>query len=466
MVWTFTPVPPRKTVAQLNEDFQNIADAVNAITSTGVGAGSYTYLVRKSGAVYEAYNSQASLVYGGSEDAGGADGDDAGAVWQAVLNALSDGDCVRFRRADYPTKIQLELAQNDITIIGEGVLSKLMPDPSFGGNHILNVTGQRVAFSDFTVWGKDSGGTKRATDGIHVEASGGGAHDQLLMKRVVSEYNTHYGVYVKAPGRSIIEKCVIDANDDDGLYLDSGGGSVTKITKNIIVNNDGSQIYANAVPVIELNQNEVGGTSGSPVVELYDCPVPLLINNNFETSSSIDRNVYVYTSIGAVSIIGNHIRGADEGLCVVGAEGGVISGNTFEEIGIRDMRFTATVNSVKVEGNYLDKGVVQVDSGAIIDWGNNYNYIVENDVYSDNFAIDSTGEKLVSCTHGLDFTPSYLDCTAVIGDVSALVNDWAIGYIRLHASDDTTATFAVKVTEATATGGTTAKLKVHFKKHR
>jgi hypothetical protein len=86
MVWTFTPVPPRKTIPQLNADFQNIADAVNAFTSTGVGAGPYSYLVRKSGAVYEAYNSQAALVYGGSDDAGGVDGADAAAVIQATID--------------------------------------------------------------------------------------------------------------------------------------------------------------------------------------------------------------------------------------------------------------------------------------------------------------------------------------------------------------------------------------------
>jgi len=91
MVYTFTSVPPVQTQTQFNADRQAIADAINAITSTGIGAGPYSFLVRKSGAVYEAYNSQAALVYGGSGNAGGVDGADNNAVIQAALDNLTVG---------------------------------------------------------------------------------------------------------------------------------------------------------------------------------------------------------------------------------------------------------------------------------------------------------------------------------------------------------------------------------------
>jgi len=134
MVWTFTPVPPRKTVAQLNADFQSIADAVNAITSTGVGAGGYTYIVGKSGAVYEAYNNQATLVYGGAGDAGGADGDLLEEVIQACIDNGGAG-------------ASIAIAPQTLTLTADGIDMNVTGQTLFGfgyGSRITQVNGADI----------------------------------------------------------------------------------------------------------------------------------------------------------------------------------------------------------------------------------------------------------------------------------------------------------------------------------
>jgi hypothetical protein len=82
---TFQTVPPALTQAQFNAERQAFCNKLNAITSTGVGVGSYTHIFRKSGAVFEVYDSTSTLIYGGSDDAGGVDGDVAQDVWDAVV---------------------------------------------------------------------------------------------------------------------------------------------------------------------------------------------------------------------------------------------------------------------------------------------------------------------------------------------------------------------------------------------
>jgi hypothetical protein len=89
MTVTFQTVPPVLSQPQFNAERQAFCDALNALTSTGIGAGAYSYLIRKSGAVYEAYDSTAALIFGGSGDAGGAHGTSCLEVEQAVSDALA-----------------------------------------------------------------------------------------------------------------------------------------------------------------------------------------------------------------------------------------------------------------------------------------------------------------------------------------------------------------------------------------
>jgi hypothetical protein len=87
---------PRKyaTVAALGQpldetlDWDTMVDRVNGVTLTGVRAYPYSFSVRNVGGVYDAVDTNANLVYGGSSDAGGVDGADASAVLQAIYDSF------------------------------------------------------------------------------------------------------------------------------------------------------------------------------------------------------------------------------------------------------------------------------------------------------------------------------------------------------------------------------------------
>lgn len=66
-----------------------VEDSIDTAVS-GSHVGPYSFVVRKNGAVYEAY-ANGVLTYGGASNAGGVDGTDASAVIQAALNNLTAG---------------------------------------------------------------------------------------------------------------------------------------------------------------------------------------------------------------------------------------------------------------------------------------------------------------------------------------------------------------------------------------
>lgn len=103
------------------------------------------------------------------------------------------------------------------------------------------------------------------------------------------------------------------------------------------------------------------------------------------------------------------------------------------------------------------------DSGATIDvtasteiWGNK-NYVTENTVYSDAFAIDAVALKTVTIPHGCHYSPrkSHVRLT-VVEDTD--VDDWGYDLLKVDTVDATNVTVKINVSSASATGGATAKI--------
>jgi len=76
---------------------------------------------------------------------------------------------------------------------------------------------------------------------------------------------------------------------------------------------------------------------------------------------------------------------------------------------------------------------------------------------SNTFAIDSTGLKLVSITHGLSITPTLSNVTLTLGR-NTTVSDYAVDFVRLVGASSTTITAEVSVGTASATGSALANL--------
>ena len=90
---------------------------------------------------------------------------------------------------------------------------------------------------------------------------------------------------------------------------------------------------------------------------------------------------------------------------------------------------------------------------------NNLGYTTENDVLSGTFAIDSTGIKTVTISHGLAIIPNIQDCYVTIVK-NTNVADWTCSLLIIDSTDTTNVVVKVGVSGASVTSGATAKLAV------
>lgn len=88
-----------------------------------------------------------------------------------------------------------------------------------------------------------------------------------------------------------------------------------------------------------------------------------------------------------------------------------------------------------------------------------------NNLLSDTFAVDSTGVKTLTITHGMIVKPLLRDCSIhIVKDTD--VEDWVTGWMAVTASSTTTVTVKVRVDVASATANATAKVGLSISKVR
>lgn len=168
-------------------------DRMNAVTLNGARAYPYNYHVRSSGGFYEAVNSTADIVYGGSADAGTIDGDSFPAVLMAALNAaaLTKG-LVTLPNGTFPCGANDISVPSNVTLQGAGK-----------GATILTFTGTKGLISGNNTDG--SAYTENACiEGLTV--SGDGTADGCGIRRVNNLYSVLRNVSVTGFETGFIEE--------------------------------------------------------------------------------------------------------------------------------------------------------------------------------------------------------------------------------------------------------------------
>ena len=194
---TFKTVPPELSQPEFNAERQAFCNRLNAITSTGVGAGDYTYLIRKNGAVYEAYDSTSSLIFGGSGNAGGATGTSGYAVAAAALAAMTTGGRLHLA-------CDLNLGTNELTV----TLTK--------DTGLFMITGEGKSKSKFTFTG-----TGHALRIVTADVAPGYYYFALKDFQIdcVSKTSGRSGLYLAVMGRIGVIDHLDIKNVDSGVVL-------------------------------------------------------------------------------------------------------------------------------------------------------------------------------------------------------------------------------------------------------
>jgi hypothetical protein len=120
MVYTFRTVPPCLTQTEFNQERQNIANAVNGLTLNGVRSYPFTYLIRKSGAVYECIDSTHNIVFGGSDGAGTVSGTEPTPVIQAAFTNAVAGDSIFVENRIYTLTSDITITDKKLVVYTDG----------------------------------------------------------------------------------------------------------------------------------------------------------------------------------------------------------------------------------------------------------------------------------------------------------------------------------------------------------
>lgn len=342
----------------------------------------------------------------------------------------------------------------------------------------------------------------------HTKQSGSNGHGisqagyGTLMDRIWVEGALHSGFYFTAGANNAYANCrnlIASNNTDDGILVDAGSDYTF----------DRCDLYANA----RYGFNSTGGA----VISLTD---PQIFNNkvhgvNIDASTSTNRYGWHFTRGSINNNGGNGINfsgdSADGGLMSMlrvskvsffensdpDCGGSFPSGSTSNTYS--DLNFYNYIYDVEVEGcRFFSRSgtptakylidlsnsthlsgftFIRNDMRATADsanhypgwvtaavanperasWRDNLGWVTQANVLSSGFAIDSTGVKTVTITHGLSMTPAVSDCAvAITKDTN--VTDWANDLVLVDSTSSTTVTVKVHVSTASGTAGATAKV--------
>ncbi len=131
-------------------------------------------------------------------------------------------------------------------------------------------------------------------------------------------------------------------------------------------------------------------------------------------------------------------------------------GTKTQQLGIRE---GGNSNYNVYQGNSLrgNRAGAAAFAGAYNKVKHNVGYTTENTVLSAAFAIDGIAVITVTIAHGLSVTPALQDCAlTVVEDTN--VDDWEYGFVKVESVGAVNVVAKVNVTNASGTGGATAKL--------
>jgi len=142
----------------------------NAVVGHGLTKAA-SFIIRKSSGYIEAIDGKTGrLEYGGSEDVGGIDGTDAGAVLQACHDVLTSGGRIHFILDSYTYKTKVTITQR-IMVTGEGynTIFQASTSPALNDDLLFINDTDWVVFRDFRIDGNSASQT--AGSGIKIHES-------------------------------------------------------------------------------------------------------------------------------------------------------------------------------------------------------------------------------------------------------------------------------------------------------
>jgi hypothetical protein len=508
---------PRLTT-ELNGDYLRMAQdwdpMVRIIRDTIAGftptAGNFNlpcnFLITKDASDYVYAISGGQIIYGGPDDVGGVDGTNFGKVVQAAIDYSSNGGIVFVKRDNYTltylntdsllvslhVKYGVHLICEPGTVI---TLSGVWADASyavyldsakslFGGCEIDgNSTVLGVVNKNIIVGVVDAVNATVENcfihDGNYIDFSVDGTSDHVKFCNIISENNG--GIVASVPvavgidaGHTLIENLWVintlgpigggggaQGLDDRGYMTTLRNCYFSDIYNAYAITHytgigfkiinceiaDGAILYGDGHPEV-WTQPTYGEITGCKIYNTgycieIDAGAQINIHDNPLLQATEATAIYIHDASDTGLAVWNKIH--DNFIYVTDAYDWIV----FNTDCGADNEF--------YHNNCLGTGTIHNNSGKIQHVHSNLNLATETNQLSSTFAIDSTGIKEVTFTHGLKLAPAAYDVMLTVKEES-VVDDWEYNLLKVTTVNDTYVIARINVSKASSTGSATARL--------
>lgn len=318
-----------------------------------------------------------------------------------------------------------------------------------GGYYGLNLVDSNECTID-TVYAHDN-----YDDGIHLGGSSAGKNYFNTVINCIANSNGEYGINDR--GSNIDGETIDNRYVNNICRLNTTGGftfgydstrTVTPSSNYYIVNcvaignETGIDLYNTKATLV----NPIAIRNTHSGIRLRGCNGVSILNPN-----ASDNGITTYD--GGIKITYDIMTDSNDVIVV----GGQSKNNS------RNLYVTPTTSSdnitfadIDARGG-VDANVKIVGTVTNLKLRNITGYVTENNVLSGTFAIDSTGVKTITITHGLAMIPSLQDCYLTVVQ-NTPVDDWSYNTLKIVSTDSANIVAKINITTASGTVNATAKL--------
>jgi hypothetical protein len=430
--------------------------------------GESTYNLFRKGTLYYAKASSES----GLADHPGTDGS---TVLQAAITEAPAGSTIRIKSAIWPC--HNVILKDDLDLEGESCIGTVLQldandyllkshtDPTaappitgvhlrrlgFDGNKATFATGKSLIYGGFINCGFE-----------HLRLVQGHEHNiELIRQDATFSYNLRFiDVESKQSDQSALHANRITDSEIIGGYYHSTTLSAVHIQAGAVWKIIGPYIGNARVNGLWLQ------TCGQSVVE--SCQLDwsdadtVLLEDSYQTAVEHNR---IYRE-GAPAATGNAIRLHDSFDCQIKDNQFGYDGGNQWAVGILEEGGGSYDNDI--EGNVIPTAacsgarITRAAATSIIQ--HNVGHRTDATLLSATFLIDAVAVLTITTAHGLAITPRAQDVWITIEQVTA-VDDFVIGFAKVVSTDATNVVCKVRVTTASATASSTAKLNILITRH-
>lgn len=344
----------------------------------------------------------------------------------------------------------------------------------------------------FTHWGEriswiDCKSHNNAHDGFYAEGTTTADYSTgFVWINCHAWANTMDGMKIDKVSNFTVVACNFYENFDHGVVLRSSGASDYYVYKGKFI---GCSVYDN-------NQDAGGGNQYGFDIDGYVKDVTLdgchIFNTTAGGAALQTRHIITYNNVTYLTITNclfencnyqcvymgssvtyafiDHNRFRDFGneaiLLMSGCSYNQITWNFFSDNAAEAVDFDAGANSNIFFFNDLTNIVASpklTNDGTSNRFFKNFGYVTENQVLSGTIAVDSTGYKTVTVSHGCSYTPSAQDIQVTLVEDTD-VDDYYVSQPKVRDISSTQLTIQTYVIAASSTGSSTAKFAVKISK--